>query len=262
MTPPAPLLPEYLVIFVLGTLIGSFLNVIIYRLPRGESLILPASHCPGCNRPIRPWENIPIVSFMVLRGRCAGCKAPISRRYPAIEALTGALFALMLWKFGWSRELILYLPMTALFVALSGIDVAVQRLPNVLTYTGSVLAVILNLLLGITHWSMMILGMTAGLGLGIFMYLIGKLLFRRDGLGVGDMKLMMMTGLFGGWSIVVGMFAIGSLFGSIGGAASVILQRKGWFAEIPYGPYLMAAAVVSLVWGENLWRWYIGLAFR
>lgn len=243
-------------------MIGSFLNVVIYRLPRGESLMRPGSHCPQCGRPIRPWENIPLVSFVALGGRCARCKAPISWRYPAVEAVTGLLWGLLLHKFGWGRELLIYAVMASLFVALSGIDIAVQRLPNELTYTGSVLAVALNLLLGPTGWKMMIAGLIAGLGLGLFMFLLGRLLFRKDGLGEGDIKLMMMTGLFTGPGCVAGMFIFGSLFGALIGGPAVILKRQGWFAKIPYGPYLAAGAIVSLVWGGELWRWYVGLALR
>ncbi len=262
MTHYSPLWPEYLAITVLGTIIGSFLNVIVYRLPKGESLAFPSSHCPECNRPIRPWENIPIISFLLLRGKCAGCKIPISWRYPAIEMLTGLLFALILWKTGWSWDLLIYLYMSAVLVALSAIDMATMRLPNVLTLAGSIGAIGLTLVFRTDFWLQMVLGGLVGFGLLYLMGLIGSLLFHKETLGLGDVKLAGMIGLFLGPAHTSGMYIIGIFLGGIVGGGLIMVGGKKWGEKIPFGPYLAAGALVSLVWGENLWRWYIGLAFR
>jgi len=257
-----PLWPEYVALFVLGTIIGSFLNVIIYRLPRGESLAFPSSHCPGCNRPIKPWENVPVLSFLFLRGKCAGCAEPISWRYPAIESLTGGLFALMLWKTGWSIELPIFLILVALLVALSAIDIATMRLPNVLTLSGAIIAVVLTLTLRTLFWFDMLLGGLIGFGLLYLMGLIGSLLFRKETLGLGDIKLAGMIGLFLGPAHTAGMYLIGIFIGGFVGGGLILVGGKKRGEKIPFGPYLATGAIVSLIWGENLWRWYIGLAFR
>ncbi len=262
MTQYSPQWPEYAAIFGLGSIIGSFLNVVIHRLPKGKSLAYPASHCPNCKRPVRPWENIPLLSFILLRGKCAGCKSPISWRYPAVEAVTGALFALILWKTGWRIELPIYLLMTALLIALSAIDIATMRLPNALTLTGAIGAIVLTLVLRTHFWLDMILGAVVGFGLLYLMGLIGSLLFRKETLGLGDVKLAGMIGLFIGPAYTAGMYLIGIFLGGLVGGGLILAGGKKWGEKIPFGPYLAAGSIVSLVWGEKLWRWYIGLAFR
>lgn len=252
----------YIAIFIFGTIIGSFLNVVIYRLPRGESLALPPSHCPHCDRPIKPYENIPILSFLFLRGRCAGCKAPISWQYPFVEALTGLLFASMLWRAQLTAELPIYLILVGLLIALSGIDIATMRLPNVLTLSGAIAAIALTLILRRDFWLEMVLGGAVGFGMLYLMGLIGRLLFRKDTLGLGDVKLAGMIGLFVGPAHIAGTYIIAIFLGAIVGLSLIFGGGKKWGEKIPFGPYLAVGAVVSLLWGAKLWRWYESLAFR
>jgi leader peptidase (prepilin peptidase) / N-methyltransferase len=258
----APLWPEYIAVFIFGSMIGSFLNVVIYRLPRGESLAWPGSHCPHCNRAIKPWENIPILSFLALRGRCAGCKKAISWQYPLVEAVTGGLMALLLWKFGWSYELMIYGVMAALLVALSGIDIATMRLPNQLTLSGAIAAIVLTLVLRREEWLGMVLGSLTGLGLLGVMGLLGRLLFKKETLGMGDIKLAGMMGLYLGPAHTAGMFILGVFIGAIVGGSLMLVVRRGWGQKIPFGPYLAAGGLVSLIWGESIWLWYVRLAMH
>jgi len=250
---------EYVVIFALGSAVGSFLNVVIHRVPRGESIVRPGSHCPKCGRPIRPFENIPLLSYVCLRGRCSGCGEPISWRYPAVEAGMGVLAAVLLWRFGWGVELLIYGVLAALLLALSVIDIITYRLPNRITVSGAVLALLLTLLFRRDHLLMMAAGGLVGLGLLGFMGLVGRLLFHKETLGMGDVKLAGMIGLFLGPLRTVGMFIVGIFIGALIGGALVLAGGRGWGQRIPFGPYLAAGAMISILWGEKLWRWYLSL---
>jgi len=272
-----PLWPEYLAFFVFGAMIGSFLNVVICRLPNDESLVHPGSHCPQCNRPIRPWENIPILSFLFLRGKCAGCGKSISWQYPLVEAVTGGLFMLMLWHSGWSVSLALYEPvdawialgtlipmlaLSALLVALSGIDLMTMRLPNVLTLTGAIMAIVLTLIFKPHDWLRMVLGGGLGIGMLGMMGIIGRLLFRKETLGLGDVKLAGMMGLFLGPATTAGMYFFGIFSGAIIGGGLLLISKGGWSQKIPFGPYLAAGGIIASIWGEPVWRWYVAFATR
>jgi len=256
------LLPEYLLIFVIGAALGSFLNVVIYRIPQGKSIVLPASHCPRCQRPIKAYENIPILSYIFLRGRCAGCKERISLQYPLVEATMGLLAALLLAYYGWRWELLLYGSMAAVLLALSVIDIQTCRLPNKIVLTGAIMAVALTLIFFRERWLAMILGGAVGLGLMIIMGLIGNLLFRKDTLGMGDVKLAGMMGLFLGHWHTAGMFILGVFIGAVAGSVMILLGGKKWGQRIPFGPYLAMGGLVSLLWGEMIWRWYLSLVIR
>jgi len=262
MTGLPPLWPEYVFLFIIGSMAGSFLNVVICRIPAEMSIVWPGSHCPKCNRPIKPWENLPILSFIFLRGKCAGCKAPISWQYPIVEVVMGGLLALLLWKFGWSWDLLLYSVMAGFLVALSGVDIATMRLPNVLTLSGAITAIVLTLLFKREEWLRMILGGAEGLGLLMMMGLIGRLLFHKETLGMGDVKLAGMMGLYLGPAATAGMFAFGVFIGSLIGGTLQIIAGRGWGQKIPFGPYLAAGGIIALLWGKDVWLWYVSLALR
>ena len=255
-----PGLVEYLVVFALGSALGSFLNVVIHRVPAGKSIITPASHCPKCQRPIKPWENIPILSWLLLRGRCAGCHQPISLRYPAVEAAMGMLAILIFNRFGWSVDMLFYSVLAGLLLALSAVDIATYRLPNPLTLTGALLAVGLTLAFRRTELLRMLMGAGVGVGLLLFMALVGQLLFRKETLGMGDVKLAGMAGLFlGPWN-TAGMFIIGIFSGALIGGALALIGGRGWGSRLPFGPYLAAGAIVSLLWGDRLLNLYLRFA--
>lgn len=250
---------EYSVVFILGSAIGSFLNVVIYRVPIGESIISPGSHCPKCQRSIKPHENIPIISYIFLKGKCAGCGEGISLRYPAVEAGMAAIAVVLLVKIGWEWQYLFYGVLAAVLLALSVIDINTHRLPNSIVLTGSILAVVLTLLVWRGHLLDMALGGLMGLGLLGLMGLIGKFLFRKDTLGMGDIKLAGMAGLYLGPHLTAGMFILGVFTGAIAGVALIAIGGKKWGQRIPFGPYLALGCMISLLWGKELWRWYIML---
>ena len=236
--------------------------MVIYRVPLGKSIILPASHCPKCRRPIKPYENIPVISYIFLRGRCAGCGARISLPYPFVEASMGLLAVLMLACYGWSWDLLLYGSMAALLLALSVIDIQTYRLPNQIVLTGAVIAAVITLIFLRDRWLSMVLGGITGLGLLIIMGLIGNLLFRKETLGMGDVKLAGMMGLYLGPSHTGGMFILGVFSGAIVGAAMIAVGGKKLGQRIPFGPYLALGGLISLLWGDVIWRWYLSLVIH
>ena len=251
-----PGLIEYIVIFLFGSVIGSFLNVVIYRVPAELSLISPPSHCPHCDRPIKAYENIPIFSYLFLMGKCAGCKAKISIQYPLIEAIMGGMLVLLLFYFNWSWDLLIYGVLAALLLSLSVIDFFTYRLPNAITLTGSILALILTVLFRRDFVGPMFFGALTGLGTLFLMGLLGKLIFRKNSLGLGDVKLAGMIGLFLGPAFTLGMFFLGSFLGAIFGIGMIITGNGRFSQRIPFGPYLSAGALISLIWGKDLWQWY------
>lgn len=251
-----------MLIFILGTMVGSFLNVVIHRVPRGESIVRPGSHCPHCGRPVRALENIPILSYIFLWGRCAGCRGRISLRYPVVEALMGLLAVAMLMKFGLTWDALHYTALAALLLALSAIDLDTMRLPNAITLSGALIAAATTLLLRRDAVLMMLLGGLMGLGLMIFMGLLGKVLFRKETLGYGDVKLGGMIGLFVGPWHTLGMFVFGVATGAVIGLGAILIGRREWGSRIPFGPFLALGTLVSLFWGQAALDWYLRLAMR
>jgi len=250
---------EYVVVFIFGTAIGSFLNVVIYRVPLGKSIVRPGSSCPACNRPIRFYENIPILSYILLRGRCAGCGRRISLRYPAVEAGMGLIAVILFNRFGLSWDLLFYSAFGAVLLALSVIDIICFRLPNKIVLTGAIIAIVLTLLVRRDHLIMMIIGGLTGLGMLWIMGLIGRLLFRKDTLGMGDIKLAGMMGLYLGPYRTGGMFIIGVFIGAIAGVTMIALGGKKLGHLIPFGPYLALGGMIALLWGDILWHWYLSM---
>ncbi len=253
-----------LVAFValLGLLIGSFLNVVIWRVPRGESVASPPSHCPGCAAEISPRDNIPVLSWLLLRGRCRHCGAPISIRYPAVELLTAVLFGAMAARFGLSWELPAYLYLTAVGVALAAIDLDTKRLPNALTLPSyPVLAGLLLLPAALDPaWSDYVRALLGGLALFAF-YLLTALIYPA-GMGMGDVKLAGVLGIALGWLgwgvLVLGGF-LGFIYGAVVGIALILSKRAGRGSAIPFGPYMVAGAFTAILVGQPIVDWYGGL---
>jgi leader peptidase (prepilin peptidase)/N-methyltransferase len=245
---------------IFGLLIGSFLNVCIHRLPREESLVLPGSHCPACQAPIRPWDNIPLLSFLLLRGRCRGCGNPISWRYPLVEALTGGLFALTVERFGPTPLALSLLVFLAGLVVVAGIDIDHQIIPNVITLPGIPLGIALGLFLGEPPILDRILGTLGGAG---FLYLVlfyGGVLYGQEVMGEGDLNLIALIGAFLGWRGVAISILIGCLSGSAVGLMLIATGRLTRRQHMPFGPFLCLGAMVALFWGEELVAWYLHLA--
>jgi leader peptidase (prepilin peptidase)/N-methyltransferase len=241
-----------------GLIIGSFLNVVIHRLPREESLVTPRSRCPACQTPIRPWDNIPVVSFLLLRGRCRACGHAIAWRYPLVEALTGILFVLTVLRFGISVHTGTLLVFICALVAIAFIDLDHQIIPNAITLPSIPLGLTFGLALGDPPLLERILGALAGAGFLYLVLLYGSIAYGQDAMGEGDLNLIAMVGAFLGWKGVVVTILVGCLTGSVIGLALIGFRRLGRREHMPFGPFLALGALVALFFGEALVDWYLG----
>ena len=248
-----------------GLVVGSFLNVCIYRLPLGESVVHPRSRCPKCGTPVRAWQNVPVLSWLMLRGRCAGCAAPIAWRYPAVEALTG-LLAVALWKgLGPSWAFAIAAAFTPMMIVLFFTDYDHQLLPDLVTLPGFGLGLALawvNPFLGDPGWPRIVASFTgAALGAGI-LWGIGALYSRLRGveaMGFGDVKMMALVGAFTGPAgVAVTLFAA-SVAGAIVGLALIPLKGKTLQNTLPFGCFLAPAALFALLWGRRAVAAYLGV---
>jgi len=252
--------------FAFGASIASFLNVVIWRVPRGESIVSPPSHCPKCNAPIRWYQNIPILSWLALRGKCANCHAPISARYILIETLGGLLFLATFWQWGLTFLTPVMWIWISLMIVGSMIDFDHKLLPDFVTIGGMVLGIVLQTATSlILHSSVYILHSLAGLVLGFgLMWLIrylGTKAFKREAMGMGDVLLMGAVGALFGPIAVLFTLMVSALLGSVVGFALIALSkaRLGKFVEIPYGPYICVACLVWMFYGFALVACYLHL---
>jgi len=265
---------------LLGLTVGSFLNVVIHRLPimmerdwalqcaelRGETppafepltLAKPRSRCPQCGHPIAALENIPIISWVLLRGRCKGCAAPISLRYPLIEALTGLLFGLAAWHFGFSAAGLGALVLVAALIALTGIDFDTQLLPDDITLPLLWIGLALNAFSVYTDLKSAVIGAMAGYLALWTVYWGFKLTTGKEGMGYGDFKLLAALGAWLGWQMLPLTILLSSLVGAAVGIGLMVFARHNRNVPIPFGPYLAAAGIIALIWGKPLTRAYLG----
>lgn len=240
-----------------GLITGSFLNVVIYRLPRGKSVVWPASACGGCGRELRWFENIPIVSWVVLGAKCARCKAPISVQYPLVEATTALLFVLVTWLTPAGPLLAARLIFVCGLVVLFGIDLEHQILPNSITLPGVVAGLIFSLA-GPPGLRDSVIGVLLGGGV-LYAIAAGYYLWRREeGLGMGDVKMLAMIGAFLGWQAVLLTLVLASLSGAVIGVAMMALQRGTMKYALPFGTFLALGALVAMLAGEPIVDWYLG----
>jgi len=239
-------------VFALGAMVGSFLNVCASRLPKGKSLWMPGSACPACASPIRWYDNIPVLSFLLLRGRCRDCNERISWRYPIIEAGTALLFALAYLRFDWSAEFLLAIVLLSALIVVTAIDLEHQLIPDRITLPGIAAGFVGNVVLNGGAWFDSLLGIL--LGGGVFFLII---VVSRGGMGGGDMKLGAMLGAFLGWKfLLLGLFLAAFLGGAVA-TALLVTGRKGRKDPLPFGPFLAFGAAVSLFWGEGILQWYL-----
>ncbi|WAR44833.1 prepilin peptidase [Methylomonas rapida] len=274
--------PAFLIglIFVLGLLVGSFLNVVIYRLPvmmqRGWrrdcleylelpaeeqteafNLLWPGSRCPVCKTEIKPYQNIPVFSYLWLRGKCAQCATPISPRYPLIEAFTAICSALVAWHFGYGLALLFGLVLTWSLIALSFIDIDHQLLPDSITLPMLWLGLFLSLFSIYTDSHASIVGAVAGYLSLWSVYHLFKLLTGKEGMGYGDFKLLAMLGAWMGWHYLPLIIILSSLVGAVIGIAMIVFRRCDAGQPIPFGPYLATAGWLALIWGDAINRLYL-----
>jgi leader peptidase (prepilin peptidase) / N-methyltransferase len=277
---------------LVGLVVGSFLNVVIHRLPKmlerawdGQAadlleqknfadaakklrtvqmpqrynLMVPASTCPHCGHKIRAYENIPILSYLFLRGKCSSCKAPISLRYPVIEAISGILAAYTGWRFGFTLTMGGILLFGWALIALTAIDIDTQLLPDDITLPLLWLGLLVNLNNALTPLSSAVIGAVAGYLSLWSVYWVFKFATGKEGMGYGDFKLLAAIGAWLGWKLLPVVILLSSLVGAIVGIALIVLTRHGRNMPIPFGPYLAAAGLIALFWGETINRAYLQL---
>jgi leader peptidase (prepilin peptidase)/N-methyltransferase len=246
----------------LGLLVGSFLNVVVYRLPRGLSVVRPPSACPACDRPVRFYDNVPVLSWLLLRGRCRDCSAPIAWRYPAVEASTGLLFGLIGWRFGLSPLVVALLFVAATGVALALIDLDHQRLPFRITVPATVVTVLLLSVDAVVGGPAPIVVAVASAGVWLAVYGGVWLATAGRGMGLGDVVLAPLLGLVLGWlgwgSSLVGL-AGGFVLGAVVGVTLIAAGRAGRRSRVPHGPFMLAGAALGLFVGQPLWSAYLEL---
>ncbi len=247
---------------LVGLLIGSFLNVVVWRVPRGESVVSPPSACPACGTAIRPRDNVPVAGWLLLKGKCRDCAEPISARYPLVELGTGGLFAVMALRFGLDPVLPVYLYLAAVGLALALIDIDVKRLPDVLTLPSYP---VVGVLLGVAALA----GSDSGDfvralfgGAAMFAFYFALCFAYPAGMGFGDVKLSGVLGLATAWvgwgAWAVGLFG-GFLFGGLWGIALILAKRGGRKSKVPFGPFMLAGALVGILAGQDLFDGYLSL---
>lgn len=238
---------------IFGLVVGSFLNVVIARVPIGLSVWRPRSACPGCATPIAWYDNVPVLSFLLLRRRCRACRMAIPWRYPVVELLTGATFALGFAIFGPTADFAVAAALLAALIAITAIDLRHQIIPDVITLPGIAAGLAASLLPGRGGWLDSLIGVAVGGG--IFLVII---VASGGGMGGGDMKLGAMLGAFLGWKLGLLALLLGVLSGGTVAVGLLLLGRKGRKEAIPFGPYLALGGAVSLLWGEGILAWYLG----
>jgi leader peptidase (prepilin peptidase)/N-methyltransferase len=249
--------PQILAVGLFGLLIGSFLNVVIHRLPRGQSLVTPPSTCPECGARIRPIDNIPVLSWLLLGGRCHKCRAPISIQYPIVELTTGLLFLLVAWVTPAGPLLAARLVFVVMLIALFGIDLHHQILPNVITLPGIVIGLAFSAI-GPPGWRDSLIGIALGGGI-LYAIAAGYYAVRREeGLGMGDVKMLAMIGAFLGWKAVLVTLILSSFAGALIGLGMIALSRGTMRLALPFGTFLSLGALAAMLIGEPLVTWYSG----
>ncbi len=241
-----------------GLCVGSFLNVCIYRLPRGTSLITPRSRCPGCEYELRWYDNIPVISYVALLGRCRRCGGRISPRYPIVELLTALVFLLHYWVFGATGLMVVRVLFACAMIVLFAIDLEHQLLPNAITLPGLVAGLIFSLVFppGVLDAA---LGALVGGGV---LWAIGEAYYRltgQEGMGGGDVKMLAMVGAFLGWKLVLVTLVVSSLAGSLLGVLMILFRRGNLKQALPYGTFLAVGALFASLYGESVVEWYAGL---
>jgi leader peptidase (prepilin peptidase) / N-methyltransferase len=277
----------YIFFLSLGTIIGSFLNVVIHRVPNEESIVFPNSACPKCKNPIKAYDNIPVLSWLILGGKCRNCKNPIAWRYPAVELLTGFIFLLVFWQVGLNWYLPVCLAFSAAMISLIFIDAEHMILPNVITYPMLVIALIIRvgfplifgnsiffsdtfayplLNSGLPIWLNSLIGaILGGIAGGGSLWAVGELWKRLrgiDAMGLGDVKMMFGVGALLGWRLTLLSIFLGAFTGAIGGIFVMMKDReKGMQAQIPFGIFLGIGSFISLLFGDQLIAWYFNNFF-
>jgi leader peptidase (prepilin peptidase) / N-methyltransferase len=265
------LIPASAIALALGASIGSFINVVVYRVPAGLSVLFPPSRCPHCLNQLKAYDNVPVFGWLRLKGRCRFCKNKISMRYPVVEAITGLMFLVIFWVFQFSPLTVGYWIFCSWLLALSLIDFDTMTLPNPLTKSGLVLGIVFQTFLGYSKansWSdaanylfMAIVGAALGIWLFDAIAFIGSVIFRKEAMGGGDAKLAAMMGAWLGWKHLLLASFLACLSGVVVGYSAISLSKKQWGRKMPFGPYLALGSVITLFVGEFMISSYLQLFF-
>src|SRR2546422_9725286 len=248
---------DYVFVFMLGTLFGSFANVCIYRLPQRLSIIFPGSHCPSCQEALRPWQNIPVLSYLLLGGQCARCKTVISLRYPLIELSNGLLYVFLYYQYHLSMQTVVFALLTTTLLIVSCIDLAHTIIPDAITLPGVVVGLGTSLWLTPVGIHNALLGVVLGGGLFLLMAVLSIVILKREGMGGGDIKLIAMLGAFLGWQAVLVTIFLAAVLGASVGLTLILVRRKGRREPLPFGPFLAIGALLAMVWGDTILTWYL-----
>lgn len=245
-------------IFILGLIVGSFSNVCIYRIPRNESIIYPASHCPKCRSNISPKDNIPLLSYILLKGRCRNCKSKISIQYPIVELLTGLIYLIIYLVYGLSIQSLIYIILSSALIIIAFIDLNEQIVPDIISLPGIVIGFILSFLVPYISFINSALGVLVGGGIILVIGLVGSAFFKKEAMGGGDVKLAAMIGAFLGWRYIIISLFLGFFLGALAGIFLILSKIKSREDVIPFGPFIVLGSFITLLWGEKIISWYIG----
>ena len=247
-----------ILIFILGLIVGSFSNVCIYRIPRNESIIYPASHCPKCHSNILPKDNIPLLSYILLKGRCRNCKTKISIQYPMVEFLSGLIYLIIYLVYGLSVQTLIYILLSSALIIIAFIDLNQQIVPDVISLPGIVIGFILSFFVSYISFINSALGIVVGGGIILIIGLAGSLIFKKEAMGGGDVKLAAMIGAFLGWRCIIISLFLGFFLGALTGIILIMTKIKKREDAIPFGPFIVLGSFITLLWGEKILSWYLG----
>jgi leader peptidase (prepilin peptidase) / N-methyltransferase len=246
--------------FALGAVVGSFLNVCIYRLPKDQSIVFPASRCPGCGENIRWHDNVPILSYLLLRGRCRFCKAPISIQYPLVELLNALLTLFLFMRFGPTFAFLVLFLFCSAMVVITFIDLEHQIIPDVISLPGIVAGFAFSFFIPQLGWLNSLMGILVGGG-SLWLVAAGyELLTKKEGMGGGDIKLLAMMGAFFGWKAVPFIIFVSSLTGSVIGISVMLAKKEDSKLAIPFGPFLALGSIVYIFFGSSMIHWYLSMS--
>jgi len=248
-----------LTIFTIGLVIGSFSNVCIYRLPRDESLIFPGSHCPKCNKPIKYYDNIPLISYLILKGKCRYCQEKISGQYPLVEFLTGFIYLVLFLSYGLQLRTFVYMLFCSALIIIIFIDLKEKIIPDVISLPFIALGFLLSFVPNNLSPINSLLGILVGGGSLFLIAVVGSYLFKKEAMGGGDIKLAAMIGAFLGWQLTLLSLFLGFLLGSNVGIIILIKNKgnKDQSDSIPFGPFIALGTVIALLFGKAIIDWYL-----
>ena len=247
---------NYILIFILGLIVGSFCNVCIYRIPKNESIIYPTSHCPKCRTTIKPVDNIPLLSYILLKGRCRNCGSKISIQYPVVELLTGMIYLIIYLIYGLSIQSLIYIILSSALIIIAFIDLNEQIVPDVISLPGIVTGFIISFFVPYISFINSALGVVVGGGIILIIALVGSMIFKKEAMGGGDVKLAAMIGAFLGWRYTIISLFLGFFLGALAGIFLILSKIKSKEDMVPFGPFIVLGSLITLLWGEKIIAWY------